>query len=300
MQAYSGQVNLDLHVVWSVPWAAPRSKAGVRAFRPTSTFYTYASTSATHHGNLDYPTHPTMDLPFIVAPVRKTKTIVATVNGQECSIEFPLIGGILAGEDIDSRHHEFQNILSAECANLADELITHESLKEITAERTAIRIITSRIGFPVILSEQEQSLSRRYALIISFCLNNILLAQAELTIRVVTAAIKHRLRIDWTEDRTKSELPAEMQNAIFTFIESERNTNISHLSPEEAMENLIQTLGKLGEGSDLNPETGTTYTGDAVNSGQLTQNSIVNLSDPLPQATSKRRSSKAKNSDLNS
>jgi hypothetical protein len=63
------------------------------------------------------------DLPFVVAPKRETRIVSAVVNGEECSIEFPVFGCWLAAEDIAAREHEYQSATYAETSRLTDALI---------------------------------------------------------------------------------------------------------------------------------------------------------------------------------
>ncbi len=240
-------------------------------------------------------------LPFVVAPKRETRLITATVNGDVCSLEFPVYGSILAGEDIAIRDHEYQAAVYRESSRLADALLG-DDLSELDAQRIAIRILSTRMGIPLPLEDREQRLMIRHSDLVASLQSTLAEEYQRQVVRTVTAAIANRLPgcRDWSTADTEG-LPTPLQAAIASFIDEERNGKQPAKSPEELIDGMVETLGKLGphEGpteptatDSPGPSTGAPPTGDAGSSGPMLPSSGQSGSHDSPSPTSKRRSRK--------
>lgn len=231
-------------------------------------------------------------LPFVVAPKRRTRTISADVNGETCSLEFPVFGSLLAGEEIDIRDSDYQAAVYRESSYLADALVS-EGTDETEAQRLAIRCLSTRLGIPVPLDAAEQRILLRHADLVARIQAVLAVEFAQQLRRTVTAAIVHRLPgcRDWTAADTDT-LPQPLQQAIAVFIDSERNGN-QQRSPEELIEGMVETLGKLAPEPSHSPLTGPESIGDAVNSGPTLPSSAASDSDGSPLPTSSTPSSEA-------
>lgn len=227
-------------------------------------------------------------LPFVVAPRRETRIVSAEINGETCSLEFPVFGCLLAGEAVMIAEHEYQAAVYRDSSRLADALVG-EGIDETDAQRIAIRVLSTRLGIPVALDAAEQRITLRHSTLIADIQNSLAAAFEQQVLRTVTAAIVHRLPgcRDWTDADT-STLPLELQKAVAGFIDSERNANKPQKSPDEMVEEMTETLGKL-----QNPPTGGSSTGDADDSGQLLLSSAPTASPGSRSTTSSKRSSKA-------
>lgn len=235
-------------------------------------------------------------LPFVVAPKRETRLIEATVNGETCSLEFPVYGSLLAGEDIAIRDHEYQAAVYRESSRLADALLG-DGLSETDAQRIAIRILSTRMGIPLPLEDAEQRLMIRHHDLVASLQSTLSEEYQQQVVRTVTAAIVHRLPgcSDWTQADSES-LPQPLQTAIAAFIDEERNGRKPQQSPDELVEGMIDTLGKLAptEAPDSpSPSTGAPPSGDAAGSGPTLPSSAASDSPASPPPTSGRRSRKA-------
>lgn len=236
--------------------------------------------------------HPT--LPFTVAPKRETRTVSAEVNGQTCSLEFPVYGSLLAGEEVDIRDSDYQAAVYRESSRLADALVS-EGTEETAAQRLAIRCLSTRLGIPVPLEPTEQRILLRHADLVAQIQATLAADYAQQIRRTVTAAIVHRLPgcRDWTADDTDT-LPMPLQQAIAAFVDSERNAGQPSKSPEELIEVMTETLGKLAPTADDSPSppTGDSSTGAAESSGPVIPTSAETVSPDSPSPTSSRRSRK--------
>lgn len=235
-------------------------------------------------------------LPFTVAPKRETRTVSAEVNGQTCSLEFPVFGSLLAGEEVDIRDSDYQAAVYRESSRLADALVS-EGTEETAAQRLAIRCLSTRLGIPVPLEPTEQRILLRHADLVAQIQATLAADYAQQIRRTVTAAIVHRLPgcREWTADDTDT-LPMPLQQAIAAFIDSERNAGQPSKTPEELIEVMTDTLGKLAPTADASqsPPTGGSSTGAAASSGPTIQTSAETVSPDSPSPTSSRRSRKAR------
>lgn len=227
-------------------------------------------------------------LPFVVAPRRETRIVSADVNGETCSLEFPVYGCLLAGEAVMIAEHEYQAAVYRESSRLADALVG-EGTDETDAQRIAIRVLSTRLGIPVALDVAEQRITLRHSTLIADVQNQLAAAFEQQVLRSVTAAIVHRLPgcRDWSDADTAG-LPLELQKAIAAFLDQERNANKPERTPDEMVEEMTETLGKL-----QSPPTGESSTGDAAGSGPLPLSSAPSDSPGSPSPTSSRRSRRA-------
>lgn len=258
-------------------------------------------------------------LPFLVAPKQATRVVTATVNGQDCSIEFPVFGALISGESIEIQEHRYQSSVYAESSRLADQLVadgtaaanlpadTAPELIENEANRLAIRIVSTRMGLPLPLGAAEQRAATRHAALIAQVTDTLNTEYEQLTIRKATAAIRHRLTgcEGWTEDDVRRQVPTPLRLAIAEFIDSEQNPKASDRSAEEMVDEMIDTLGKLERpASPATAEptpasssqlqlTGELSTGSAESSGPTPQSSDLSGSDGSALPTSSKRSKKA-------
>lgn len=240
-------------------------------------------------------------LPFVVAPKRDTRTVSATVNGEVCSLEFPVFGSLLAGEEVAIRDSDYQAAVYRESSRLADALIQDGTAAELApdraeqeAQRLAIRCLSTRLGIPVPLDAIEQRILMRHADLVAQIQATLAADYDQQIRRTVTAAIAHRLPgcRDWTAADTDT-LPQPLQQAIAAFMDSERNANQPQRSPEELIDSMVETLGKLAPEPSPDPPTGPSSTGAAESSGQLLLSSAESASPASPSPTSSRRSRKA-------
>ena len=234
------------------------------------------------------------NLPFVVAPKRQTELIEATVNGETCSIEFPVFGAISSGEEIDIADYAYQAVVYRESSRLADALITAGS-EETEAQRIAIRIVSTRMGIPLPLEPAEQRAMLHHAALVAEVQTELTKAHLQLQTRTCTAAIRHRIAgmEAWTDADTDP-LPTPLKAAICDFIDRERNGRQPPKSPEELVEGMVETLGKLApDPSPSSPPTGPAPTGAANASGLLPPSSTPTPSAASRSTTSRKRSRKA-------
>ena len=235
------------------------------------------------------------DLPFVVAPKRETRIVSAVVNGEECSLEFPVFGCWLAAEDIAAREHEYQSATYAETSRLTDALI-EAGADESDAQITAVRIVSTRLGVPVQLSATDQRAMIRHADLIAGIVNHLAEESKQWNLRVVAAAISSRLPgcDDWDEARAAT-LPGPIRDAIVGFMDQERYGAAAGQDPEEILAAMAETLGKLGPAADSSPppSTGPSVSGDASDSGPGTPPSAASGSPGSRPRSSSRRSKKA-------
>jgi hypothetical protein len=249
---------------------------------------------------------PSPALPFVVAPKRETRLVEAEVNGETCSLEFPVFGALRSGEIIDIREHEYQAIVYREASTLADALVS-DGTEETEAQRIAIRILSARMGVPVPLEAPEQRAMLHHAYLVADIQTTLDNEYRQLTLRTVTALISRRLPgcEAWTTADSET-LPGPLQDAIAVFAESEKAAKGGTAkTPEEQVEEMAETLGKLAapaspvtpettpDASSPNPSTGPSSSGDAAASGPMPQSSAASSSRPSPSTTSSRRSKKA-------
>lgn len=234
------------------------------------------------------------NLPFVVAPKRQTELVEATVNGETCSIEFPVFGAITSGEEIDIADHAYQAIVYRESSRLADALVT-AGTEETEAQRIAIRIVSTRMGIPLALEPAEQRHMLHHAALIAEIQIELSRAHLQQQTRTCTAAIRHRIAgmEAWTDADTDP-LPTPLKAAICDFIDRERNGRQLPKSPEELVEGMVETLGKLApDPSPSSPPTGDPPTGAANASGLLPPSSAPTPSAASRSTTSRKRSRKA-------
>lgn len=245
-------------------------------------------------------------LPFVVAPKRLTRIVSAEVNGETCSLEFPVFGALRSGERIDIREHEYQAAVYREASRLADALVA-DGTEEVEAQRIAIRILSTRMGVPVPLEAAEQRAMLRHADLVAVVQNTLAEAYDQLTLRTVAAMISRRLPGcgDWTTTDAET-LPGPLQAAILAFADSEKGQAPNAKTPEEQVQEMAETLGKLGgpaspetpthqellEPSQA-PPTGESSTGDADACGLTPPSSAASDSPASPLNTSPKRLKKA-------
>jgi hypothetical protein len=250
------------------------------------------------------PPRPTVpQLPFVVAPKRETRIVSATVNDEVCSLEFPVFGSILAGEDIAIRDHEYQGAVYREASRLADAILLSDAntvATEQEANTIAIRLLSHRMGIPVPLEPAEQRILMQESELIASMQSTLAEEYQRQVVRIVTAAIANRLPgcRDWSEADTEG-LPQPLQTAIANFIDDERRGKAPAKSPDELVQEMTETLGKLAPSSapeepTPSPSTGPEPTGAADGSGPPPQSSPPIDSPASPAPTSTRRSKKAK------
>ena len=232
-------------------------------------------------------------LPWVVAPTIRKQTVSATIDGQECSLEFPVYGALKGRERVHIREHLYQAVVYRESSRLADALVG-EGIEETKAQRLAIRVLSTRLGVPLPLDAEEQRILLRHAPLIADIQCVIAEEDERQRVRTVAAVIIHRLPgcQDWTDDDAGN-LPLPLQAAIFRFAESEQNANQPARTPDELVDEMVDTLGKLAPESLPPPSTGDTSTGDAGSSGPTHPSSPQTDSETSPSNTSSKRSTKA-------
>lgn len=233
-------------------------------------------------------------LPWIAAPKLATRIVSATVNGEECSLEFPVYGAILSSEDVAIKDHEYQAVIYRESSALADALLA-DGHSELDAQRISLRILSTRMGIPVALSDAEHRAMLHHAAMVATMQSTIAEAYKAQVVRTVTAAIANRLPgcSDWSEADTHG-LPMPLQLAIVEFIDTERNGNQPPKDPDELIESMADTLGKLAPvPSPSSPSTGPAPSGAAVSSGPTPPSSARKPSAASRSTTSAKRSRKA-------
>jgi len=232
-------------------------------------------------------------LPFVVAPTIRTRTITATVDDQECSLEFPIYKALKGKERIAIREHEYQAAVYRESSRFADALVEAGS-EESEAQRLAIRVISTRMGIPVALDASEQRAMLHHAPLVAEISCALQDAFDQQRLRTITALIAYRLPgcEAWTESDS-GDLPGPVQDAIFAFAGEEQAGSQPERSPDELVEEMVETLGKLGPDPSPSPPTGEPSTGDAVSSGPMLLSSAPSDSVTSPSTTSAKRSKKA-------
>lgn len=232
-------------------------------------------------------------LPFVVAPTIRTRMVSATVDGQDCSLEFPVFRALKGKEIIAIREHEYQSVVYRESSRLADALVA-EGVEETEAQRMAVRIISTRMGIPVALDAAEQRAMLRQAPLIADLSCALQDAFDQQRLRTITAVIAHRLPgcQAWTDDDS-GDLPGPLQDAIFAFASEEQAGDKPQRSPDELVEDMVETLGKLAPEPSQSPPTGESSTGDADSSGRTQLSLPPTASETSPLTTSSRRSKKA-------
>jgi len=232
-------------------------------------------------------------LPFVVAPTIRTRMVTAMVDDQECSLEFPVYKALKGRERIEIREHEYQSVVYRESSRLADALVADGS-DETEAQRTAIRIISTRMGIPVALEATEQRAMLRHAPLIADLSCAVQDAFDRQRLRTITALIVHRLPgcAEWSEDDSGN-LPEPLQDAIFAFASDEQAGGQPQRDPDELVDEMVETLGKLGPEVSQSPPTGAPSTGDADSSGRMQLSLPPTDSETSPSTTSSKRSKKA-------
>jgi hypothetical protein len=232
-------------------------------------------------------------LPFVVAPTIRTRMVTATVDGQDCSLEFPVYRALKGKEIIAIREHEYQSVVYRESSRLADALVA-EGVEETEAQRMAIRVISTRMGIPVALDAAEQRAMLRQAPLIADLSCALQDAFDQQRLRTITAVITHRLPgcQAWTDDDS-GDLPGPLQDAIFAFASEEQAGDKPQRSPDELVEDMVETLGKLAPERSPSPPTGEPSTGDAGSSGRTQLSLPPTDSETSPSTTSSKRSKKA-------
>lgn len=232
-------------------------------------------------------------LPFVVAPTIRTRTVSATIDGQEAALEFPVYKALKGKEIIAIREHEYQSVVYRESSRLADALVA-EGTEETEAQRIAIRIISTRMNIPVALDAAEQRAMLRLAPLIADITCNLQDAFDRQRLRTITAVITHRLPgcAAWTEDDS-GDLPGPLQDAIFAFASEEQAGDKPERSADELVEEMVDTLGKLGPEASRSPSTGEPSTGPAAASGPTPLSLPPTASETSASPTSSKRSRKA-------
>lgn len=235
------------------------------------------------------------ELPFQVAPTRRTQMVTATIGEDTYSLEFPVYRYLLAGELIAIRDNDYQAAVYRESSRLADALVA-EGTEEIEAQRLSIRCLSTRMGIPLALSPAEHRILLRHAALVAELQTSLADEYAKQVHRTVTTLIAHRLPgcEDWSEADTSRKVPGPLRDAIAAFADQERNANQPQRTPDELIESMVETLGKLDPAAgSQSPPTGETSTGDAESSGQLLLSSSPSDSPGSPSTTSSRRSKPA-------
>lgn len=236
------------------------------------------------------------ELPFLAAPKRRTHLVTATIGEDTYSLEFPVYSSLRAGEEIAIRDNDYQAAVYRESSRLADALVA-EGTEETEAQRLAIRCLSTRLGIPVPLEAAEQRILLRHADLVARIQATLSAEYAQQIRRTVTALIAHRLPgcRDWTEADTDAKVPGPLRDAIAAFADQERNANQPQRTPEELVETMVETLGKLGPmaADSQSPPTGAPSTGAAESSGPMLPSSALSDSPASPPPTSSKRSKKA-------
>lgn len=233
-------------------------------------------------------------LPFVHAPKPRTQLISVDIDGDTYSLEFPVKGCLMTGERIDIRDADYQAAVNRECSRLADALVA-EGIEETEAQRLSIRCLATRLGIPAPLEAAEQRILLRHAPLVAEIQATLAADFAQQQRRTVTALIAHRLPAcrGWTAEDTDAKVPGPLFDAIVAFAEQERNANQPQRTPEELIDSMVETLGKLGPDSSQSPPTGPASTGAAGSSGPVLPSSAESASPPSRSTTSSRRSKKA-------
>jgi hypothetical protein len=228
-----------------------------------------------------------------------TRTIEATVGDQPVTIEIPIHGALLAGEARHAAQHLYQNTFSAHAGALADALLA-DGFEPDQAERTATRILSVRMQIPIKLEDSEHRALIRHASLVTAAESTLSGEFASQQIRKATAVIRFRVKEQrhWTDEDTEARIPQPVVNALAAFFDQEQAGGKPESTPEEIVEGMIETLGKLApsvaQAVDVTAteSTGTTSSGEPEPSGQQTPALPPSASPTPPSRTSTRRSSK--------
>jgi hypothetical protein len=235
-----------------------------------------------------------------------TRTIEAVHAGEQITIELPIHGAVLAGEARHVAAHRYQNAFNAEAGSLAQALLS-DGFSPDQADSTAARILSLRMRIPVKLEDGEHRAMIRHAALVAEAESRLRESFEEQQIRKATAVIRFRVQGQrhWTDDDTEARIPGPIRDALAAFYDEEQIGDAPQRSPDEIVEELIETLGKLAPGEsnaapptapmtvEVTASTGTTSSGALAPSGPTTPPSRPSGS-PTPRSrTSSRRSAAA-------
>lgn len=234
-------------------------------------------------------------LPFKVEPKREVRAI----GNEEIGIlEFPVHRYLIAGERIMINEREFNASLYENLGMLSEAIKEDRSVDPSTADLKAARILSGRMGIPVVLTPEENDLRTKHIGIVARADRELGELWDQQVLRTVTALIVYRLPgcKDWTIQDT-AELAEPLRDAIYAFAQEEQNGGPSERTPEEVVQEIADSLGKPLEEPMRSPVlTGVSSTGDAGSSGQVIQTSLANDSLSSQSTTSSRRSRKESDS----
>lgn len=229
-----------------------------------------------------------------------TRTIEATVGDQPVTIELPIHGALLPGEARHAAQYRFQNTFNAEAGGLADALLA-DGFEPDQAERTATRILSVRMQIPIKLEDSEHRALIRHASLVAMAESALTEEFIAQQIRKATAVIRFRVKEQrhWTDEDTEARIPQPVVNALAAFFDQEQAGGQPGSTPEEIVEGMLETLGKLApsvagavEVTAETPSTGTTSSGEPEPSGPPIP-ALPPSDSPTPRSrTSTRRSSK--------
>jgi hypothetical protein len=182
-----------------------------------------------------------------------------------------------------------------EAGDLSNLLAEGEAIDRTEAHLLAIRILSSRLGIPVVMTKEELELRLKYIGPVTSSEGKLKAHNEALRLRTITAGIVHRLApcADWTDEMVSARVSVPLQDAIYAFMQEEMNHGLPIQTSEESIEQVAEQLGKFKpEPGNQNRLTGEQSTGDAKPSGPMTQTSRVKTSAASPGRTSSRRSTK--------
>lgn len=237
---------------------------------------------------------PVTKLPFVTAP--KTETRI--VGNERCGqLEFPVYGDLTVNEAAWLTANSGGKTAFTFTSRLALKIARQEKAKPIDTHAFVAKILATAMGTGGLeLNEKEQTWSVRYVQDLEECALNVLEASTRTQNALVTCVIRHRLpdMESWTPADTAN-LPSELCEAIFAFAVEERDRNAGSLSPEEAVAETEELLGKLRTEATkmVEDQTGPASTSSSESSTPATPTTPVSASAGSSAATSSKRSKKA-------
>ena len=233
-------------------------------------------------------------LPFVTSPKIETRVIG---NERTGTLEFPVYGDLTVNEAAWLTANSGGKTAFTFTSRLALKIAKNEKCKPLDAHGFVAKILATAMGTEGLdLDSREQAWSVRYVTDLERCALDVLEATTQTQNALVTCIIRHRLpnMTDWAPADTAN-LPSELCEAIFAFAVEERDRGERSLTPEEAVAETEEALGKLRAevGTTLSRQTGQESTSNSESSTPQTPTSEEKTSATKKPATSSKRSKKA-------
>lgn len=237
-------------------------------------------------------------LPFITSPKVETRVIG---NDRTGTLEFPVYGDLTVNEAAWLTANSGGKTAFTYTSKLALKIAKLERVKPLDSHAFVAKVLATAMGTGgLTLDEKEQAWSVRYVRDLEECALHVLEASTRTQNALVTCVIRHRLpnMTDWLPEDTAN-LPSELCEEIFKFAIEERDRNEAGLTPEEAVQETEEMLGKYKTEvmTTLEAPTGEPSASSSESSTPETPTSGAKTSATRKPATSSKRSKKVASSD---